>query len=157
MVSNAIKDVIDIVYPVGSVYISFNSTSPKTLFGGEWQQLTANCYLRASDSSVINASGSNVRTIQEWNLPRLYGTVGISSGNSGSDGGGYAPFRYVAGDFSFVGNKYEYGKPADGQMSTFPDGSGGYGTVSLTYGSESPTAINIEPVHYDVYMWRRTA
>ena len=157
MVSNTIKDIIDVVYPIGSVYISFNNTSPETLFGGEWKQLTANCYLRASDSSATSATGSNVRTIQEGNLPILYGTVGISSGNTGSDGGGYGVFRYTSGDFSFVGNRYQYGKPVDGQMSTFPDGNGGYGTVSLKYGSNSPTAINIEPVHYDVYMWRRTA
>lgn len=27
------------VYPVGSIYMSVNSTSPSTLFGGTWQQL----------------------------------------------------------------------------------------------------------------------
>lgn len=156
MVSNAIKDIIDVVYPVGSVYISFNNTSPETLFGGSWTALGLG-YLRASDSSDTSATGSNVRTIQEENLPRLYGTIGINSGNPGSDGGGYAPFRYAAGNFSLTGNIYQYGKPADGQISAYPDGNGGYGTVALTYGSNSPTAINIEPVHYDVYMWRRTA
>ena len=29
-------DLIDLVYPVGSIYMSVNSTSPATLFGGTW-------------------------------------------------------------------------------------------------------------------------
>lgn len=47
---------LDAVYPVGSVYISFNDTSPKTLFGfGEWNKIEGR-FLFASDSS--HASGT---------------------------------------------------------------------------------------------------
>lgn len=33
--NKSLDDLIDIVYPVGSVYISVTSTNPKVLFGGE--------------------------------------------------------------------------------------------------------------------------
>lgn len=35
-----INNFIDVVYPVGSVYININSTSPATLFGGTWQAIS---------------------------------------------------------------------------------------------------------------------
>lgn len=30
------KDIVDLIYPVGSIYMSVKSTSPATLFGGTW-------------------------------------------------------------------------------------------------------------------------
>lgn len=31
------SDLIDSIYPVGSIYMSTNSTNPSTIFGGEWE------------------------------------------------------------------------------------------------------------------------
>lgn len=52
---------LDAVYPVGSVYISFNETSPEVLFGfGEWSKIEGR-FLFASDSSHTSGTtgGSN--------------------------------------------------------------------------------------------------
>lgn len=32
--------IADLIYPVGSIYMNVNSTSPETLFGGKWEQIT---------------------------------------------------------------------------------------------------------------------
>lgn len=49
------------IYPVGSVYLSVNSTNPQELFGfGKWIELE-------SDNSLL-AQGA-----QSYNLPRIYG------------------------------------------------------------------------------------
>ncbi len=37
--ANPIDEVLDKVYPIGAVYISFNSTSPDDLFGGNWKRI----------------------------------------------------------------------------------------------------------------------
>ena len=33
----SVKRLVDLVYPVGSLYMSTNSTNPSTLFGGTWE------------------------------------------------------------------------------------------------------------------------
>lgn len=43
-------NLMDIVYPVGSVYISFHSTSPASSIGGTWTQITDKV-LRASTNT----------------------------------------------------------------------------------------------------------
>lgn len=33
-------NLLDIIYPIGSVYITFSSVSPATSIGGTWSQIT---------------------------------------------------------------------------------------------------------------------
>lgn len=47
---------LDMIYPVGSIYMSVNSTNPGTLFGGSWQRLTGRFLLGATDGG---AAGGN--------------------------------------------------------------------------------------------------
>ena len=49
----SIAEIMLSIYPVGSVYISVNSTSPATLFGGTWEQLHGR-FLLASGSPNAN-------------------------------------------------------------------------------------------------------
>lgn len=58
------------VYPVGAIYLSTVNTSPATLFGGKWEQITSG-YLRAGTSYTTKTDGSNTAT-------------GAASGNTGS-------------------------------------------------------------------------
>lgn len=44
------------VYPIGSIYISINNTSPATLFGGTWNQIT-DTFLLSSGSRSAGATG----------------------------------------------------------------------------------------------------
>jgi len=45
-------------YPVGSVYISFNSTNPSTYFGGAWERVKGRFLLSADDNTYkVNNTG----------------------------------------------------------------------------------------------------
>ena len=51
--------ILNTVYPVGSLYTSFNSTSPANIIGGTWVQIQ-NCFLMAAGSSyAIGTSGGS--------------------------------------------------------------------------------------------------
>lgn len=50
----AYTNLLDIIYPIGSVYISFEATSPSELFGGTWVEIPSGYYLRSGQD--INLS-----------------------------------------------------------------------------------------------------
>lgn len=54
-------DIINFIYPVGSIYISVNSTSPSTLFGGTWEKMSGG-FLYGATSSVGNSSITGTST-----------------------------------------------------------------------------------------------
>lgn len=45
-----------VVYPIGSIYISVNNTSPAELFGGTWTQIT-DTFLLSSGTNTAGATG----------------------------------------------------------------------------------------------------
>lgn len=65
-----LNDTANAIYPVGAVYISFNSTSPSSLFGGTWQRLKDTFLLANGDSYAANTTGgSATKSISVNNLP----------------------------------------------------------------------------------------
>ena len=55
------QQILDIIYPVGSVYLSWNSTDPKNLFGGKWTRLSGG-FLYGCVSSVGTGNGTGTAT-----------------------------------------------------------------------------------------------
>lgn len=56
-VYNKVKStILNTVWPIGSVYISTNTTNPSTLFGGGWTRITGKFLLAADDSTYTNGS-----------------------------------------------------------------------------------------------------
>ena len=51
------RDWLNYMYPVGSIYISDNSTSPQTLFGGIWEQIQGKFLLASSSSHTAGSTG----------------------------------------------------------------------------------------------------
>lgn len=67
-----ISSLLERVYPVGSIYMSVNSTDPGTLFGGTWQRLKDRFLLAAGDSYTAGATGgeaSHTLTAAESGVP----------------------------------------------------------------------------------------
>ena len=61
---------VDIIRPVGSVYISQDVTSPASLFGGTWERLKDKFILAAGDtSSAGSTGGESAHTLTRDEMP----------------------------------------------------------------------------------------
>ena len=50
VLANRISNIANLIYPVGSIYMSVVATSPATLFGGTWERLKSRFLLGAEDA-----------------------------------------------------------------------------------------------------------
>lgn len=116
------------IYPIGSIYMSTNNTSPATLFGGTWEQIQDRFLLAAGSSYAAGTTGGEVNH-----------TLTISEMPNHSH---YYTHRLVGSGVGERGWDNEYG----GQMYT--------GTTSAVGGG---AAHNNMPPYLAVYMWKRTA
>ena len=57
--STLVSKIFDSIYPVGSIYMSVNSTSPETLFGGTWVQIKDTFLLSAGDTYTAGNTGGS--------------------------------------------------------------------------------------------------
>ena len=124
------KTVFDMVYPVGSVYVSVNSTSPETLFGGKWVQIKDKFLLSAGDTYKAGATGgeaTHVLNVDE--MPRHNHSIDNLNAS-----GSTTPYMTVQAQ-----EKKGYG----GNVQTFFTGGG--------------QAHNNMPPYIVVYIWQRTA
>ena len=91
-ISNMSKDQLNKTYPVGSIYISTNSTSPATLFGGTWEAYGTGRTLVGINTNDGNfntigkTGGSSTTTLAAGNLPSHTHSIPVLSGSTAAAG-----------------------------------------------------------------------
>lgn len=132
------SDVLSMVYPVGSIYMSVNNVSPQTFLGGTWEQIQDTFLLAAGQNHTAGDTGgeeTHALTVDEMpshnhNYAPYVGSVGWS---------GSSPYNVLKAN-----NTDGYTQTnADGYMTSFNKGGG--------------QAHNNMPPYLTVYMWKRTA
>lgn len=68
-------DLLNMVYPVGSLYISINDVSPAGIIGGSWTKLDGGYALWITDNST---AGNSISA----GLPNITGEIGIRKGSN---------------------------------------------------------------------------
>lgn len=145
------RKIIDMIYPVGSVYISVNNVSPQSLFGGSWEQLKDRFMLGAGDTYTAGAMGgeANVALSQD-NIPRMT----TSSANKS-----YATTRVMGQAGSGTNTTSTRSAAAEA-----PTGGASWEFVNISWNSNhshtvggNGTAHNNMPPYLVVYIWKRTA
>lgn len=123
-----------VAYPVGSIYMSVDETSPALLFGGSWLQLEDRFLLGAGSAfSAGNVGGASQVTLQTAHIPSHSHTTTVQ--NSGE--------KTIAGRIN-----------ADGKDT------GGAGVKTYTVKTSTVgggQAHENMPPYLVVYMWKRVA
>lgn len=133
-------DIIDMIYPVGSIYMSVNNTDPSTLFGGRWTQLKDRFLLGAGSTYTNGATGGSADAIVVSHN-HATSTSGETFVTSESDGANNTKVSYSAS-----GNRYVDGMTSDSKPFHHRAGTG--------YSGVSGTGKNMPP-YLTVYMWKR--
>ena len=135
-----------LIYPVGSIYMSANSTNPKNLFGGTWVAWGTGRVpigVNASDSDfsyVEKTGGSKTINLSHKHLE----TVGADNGNMYLEGGSN-------------GGRHGSGIAASISRMTWK-GTVGTGSARLNYtDSAGNTKQSVVQPYITCYMWKRTA
>ena len=64
------QSILDYIYPVGSIYLAYNHTSPATLFGGTWVRISnAFLWAVASDGTIGQTGGERTVTLTASQIP----------------------------------------------------------------------------------------
>ena len=140
---------VDLIYPVGSIYMSVNETNPEVLFGGTWKKIR-NRFLLCSSSSYPAGStgGEATHTLTVSEMPSHNGH--LSAG--------------IAGGVPMGKGNYEGYLNKDVVTTPYP--GGGYRGWNVHAGNEMHPASeavgggqphNNMPPYLAVYSWKRTA
>ncbi len=125
----------DVVYPVGSIYMSVNSTSPASLFGGSWTRIQDQFLLAAGSSySAGSTGGEATHTLTVAEMPSHYHNISYSADGSSS--------AWAEG--------YLY-------MSSKADSAAQNGYIVYSNTAGGNAAHNNMPPYLAVYVWKRTA
>ena len=134
---NHIEDgIIDLlmVYPVGSIYISVNSTSPASLFGGTWERIEDRFLLAAGSSYAAGTEGGEAaHTLTVDEMPAHSHNINASYANPGS------------------------ATSVNGKLLAGHDENSWLWEHTSTGSTGGGAAHNNMPPYMAVYMWKRVA
>lgn len=127
------KTLLNLIYPVGSIYMSVSSTSPATFLGGTWERIQDKFLLSAGSTYAAGATGGEAtHTLTTSEMPAHTHNAAVAGGTEA-----YGTTRTAIGSFNIVSTGY-----LDSSTMVRTGGDG---------------AHNNMPPYLAVYVWKRTA
>ena len=94
------KSIIDLIYPVGSIYMSVNSADPGMLFGGTWQQIKDRFLLSAGDTYAAGNTGGSAKATLPSHT-HTFGSGGYQMWGAKIGTGSTEPGNQISGDAKY--------------------------------------------------------
>lgn len=126
-----LADLLDLVYPIGSIYMNTNNVNPQSIFGGIWQKIEGRFLLGSSGGYTLGSLGGEAtHTLTVSEMPKHKPSILLNTQDS-----------------------YTTGSAANWQVVT----NGRYyaGDMFLEIGGNQPH--NNMPPYLVVNIWKRTA
>ena len=180
------QEIVNLIYPVGSIYMSLNSTDPATLFGGTWTAIEGRFLIGSSSSYTAGTTGGSATINLAHSHTTNAGTTGETAitveqmpwhghqvrahNNAGTTGTAY----YYNGatktnstaaqspNLTWKGTTFKAAQSGAGDQVGGADPVGGgqahtHSQVSVGTDSQLSSSQSNMPPYLAVYMWRRTA
>ena len=141
---------LNLVYPIGAIYISINSTSPATLFGGTWEAIKDRFLLSAGSSYSAGSTGGAATHNHNISPGKAWATIGNYS-ETICFGAGMGSQKWK--DWT-ASTPYYWTHNADTQL-TSDQSRYNSGTWTNVYGATD--VDNNMPPYLTVYMWKRVS
>ena len=130
-----------VIYPIGSIYMSTTPTSPASIFGGSWSRIEG--AVLAANNGGYNTTFGGSKTIGNSQLPILSGQIQPHGNEAGST------LWNPTGVFSSSTIQNFYRQPVVAKT----EGASSINMIKFSIGGGQ----NYYPYHYGVYCWRRTS
>lgn len=152
------KKIIDYIYPIGSIYLSVNSTNPTTLFGGTWVQLKDRFLLGAGNTYGNGATGGEASHKLSVNEMPSHAHDTPFFNNMSNNGEMVSDFEGVFGKgMTASAAKSLTGKTViEMWWKEQTNNAEGNEYSYLTASKGGSVAHNNMPPYLAVYMWKRT-
>ena len=153
------SDLLNAIYPVGSIYISTNSTSPQTLFGGTWAEFGQGRTLIGVGNNISDGT-----TTKSFVAGSEEGKFGFEISHSHGLESGYAKIYLNPNDKRFLNTVKSNVSYSRNRRMDIPNATANSDTSVVTTGTElggttdsSTIAQSLLQPYVVVYMWQRTA
>ena len=147
-------DLLNLIYPVGSIYMSVNNTSPAILFGGSWEQLKDRFLLGAGGVYTAGNTGGEATHDHFYSVGYrpYYGSL------VGDDADAIMLYNYRTASWTKgIKDTGDMGIPGSNIINKgITDSHYTKSADKYSVGSYTNKVSNIPP-YYAVYMWKRTA
>ncbi len=154
------NDILNSIYPIGSIYMSVNNTNPATIFGGTWEQIKDTFLLACGNTYSNGATGgeaSHTLTVDEMPSHTHTQNSHNHSQNSHDHGVGIttaavsATWKSDYNAFPIYRSGYSTQRRSDGTTASNNE------TTATNQNTGGGSAHNNMPPYLAVYMWKRTA
>lgn len=150
---NVDNNLLNLVYPVGSIYLSVASTNPGTLFGGTWVRIQDTFLLAAGSSYAAGTTGGEAtHTLTTSEMPTH---AHYPTGSTESERGNWraALVKDISGRSGKLNMADGTGRYSVASTTSYDD----IGMASQTGYTGDGAAHNNMPPYLAVYVWKRTA
>lgn len=144
---NLLSQLLSCVYPVGSIYLSVNETSPVIFLGGQWERISDRFLLASGSSYAAGSTGGSALHNHDYKLSFANYNLGF---DTSADGLG----AYNYDSKSYVKARVAGGVSAKGLYNVSVETH----TLSVSYldGGNTSYKENLPP-YLAVYAWKRVA